>query len=174
MRTTVLTCYPSPAHSHSVCHDKLEAASEARYLRDQLSSMISAPVLLGSQVAKSAAASESELLEGGVVQSDVCVLLLSSNVLRQPLCLLELFYAHKAAVPILPLQLGRDGFEAEEARRIISALPTELGWKDPGALALLHEHVGADLHEIQRAVGPVFRRLRGARPLLWDLSVTDD
>jgi hypothetical protein len=73
-----------------------EAATEARHLKDKLTTMLSSPVFLDSDDLY-----DLRNLLDAVVQSDVLVLLQTTNLLTRPWCLLEIYTTLRNNVPIV-------------------------------------------------------------------------
>ena len=69
------------------------------------------------------------------------LILQTQGVLTRPWCLLELFWAIRCQIPIVPIFLRGDGYDYEEARRLLNDLPAELEKKNPGAVKELEERL---------------------------------
>ena len=99
-------------------------------LHDNLRKMLRARVFLDS----SALTDLRLLLDHGVAESDCLVLMLTRGLLTRPWCLLEILWAHRHDVPILPLVMVNSGFDVESARAYIQHLPTAMGRANPAGL----------------------------------------
>ena len=103
-------------------HYKLEAGADARYLEMVLEASLGANVFVDSNDL----ADLSRLFSHGVLRSEVIVLLSSRSVLLRPWCLLELFEARKAGIPVLTLALHGQGLTPKAARASLAELATTL------------------------------------------------
>eukprot|EP00966_Prymnesium_polylepis_P123469 2854731-Prymnesium_polylepis.1 len=139
-------------------------------VRPELTKMLRAAIYLDS----SSLTDLRELLEGGLAQSDVVVIMLSRGVFTRPWCLLELWQARRSEVPVLPLWLANGGFNVEEAMGYVSRLPTEMGKVDPAGLEVLHEHVGDDIADVQDAAMAVLEEIHPSTCLQWNSSLGDN
>ena len=81
------------------------------------------------------------LFTRGVHRSDALVLLATKDVLTRPWCLLELWEAQRAAVPIIVFVIVGRGFNAPDARSFIERLEHELPARSPDALAMIENYL---------------------------------
>lgn len=131
-------------------HYKAECASTARYLHDLLQKMLGTEAYLDS----SSLSDLRTLFDVGLRASDTLVLLASRSVLTRPWCLLELWEASLAAIPVVVLDVHA-GFDRADARHLLMNLESELEARNPGALAEVESHVlskGATLDELSQAL----------------------
>ena len=92
-----------------------------------------------------------KLVSDGVHKSDSIVLLATKGVLTRPWCLIELLEATRQHIPIIIVHVQGGGFDTDKARRFANGLEGEMASINPSALALLHENIGPDLHELKEA-----------------------
>ena len=83
-----------------ISHYKRESGSDARYIKDVLQPMLGARVYLDSDNLKDLR----DLFEG-VRHSDVLLILATRDVLTRPYCLLELWAAANARIPVIVLNI---------------------------------------------------------------------
>ena len=83
-----------------VSHFKWEAATDARYVKEKLQEKLQQPIFIDSDGLK-----DLRLLQDHVRESDVLVLLQTSTLLTRPWCILEIFTAIKARIPIIALNI---------------------------------------------------------------------
>ena len=110
---------------------------EARYLKEQLEGMLGNGVEIFLDFDN--LQSLQELLRY-VRDSDVFVILLTSEVLLRPWCILEIHAAVSAGIPIVGVSLRGKGYDHTLAQRQLNYLDTELDRSNPGALAVLKEN----------------------------------
>ena len=79
-------------------------------------------------------------LIGHVLDSDVVVLLQSEEVLFRPWCLLELYAAATAGIPIVSLVCSGKGYDFAAAEDHLLHLDTSLPAANPAAVAVLEAH----------------------------------
>ena len=79
-------------------------------------------------------------LIGHVLDSDVVVLLQSKEVLFCPRCLLELYAATTAGIPIVSLVCSGKGYDSTAAEDHLLHLDTSLPAANPSAVGVLDEH----------------------------------
>lgn len=108
-------------------HYKLEAASDARYLKDLLQRMMGAPVFLDSEDLVDLR----DLFEKGVRCSDVLVVLCTTSIALRPWCLCEILEATRAGVPVIPVILEGKGFSSDLLKEQLENLESRLE-KVPG------------------------------------------
>ena len=113
---------PGKRYAVFVSHYKDEAGMEARYLRDLLQKVLRKPCFLDSQNLSSL----NQLFTHGLLCSDTLVLLTTKDVLRRPYCLLELWCAQRAGVPIVILEISGRNFSWTEAERILDDIEGSL------------------------------------------------
>lgn len=121
-------------------HYKIEAAGDARHLKDALSKLLGAPIFLDSDDLTDLR----ELLRI-VARSDVFLLLQTTNVLTRPWCLLEIFTAIKNHVPIVPISIkGGFPYSHSDASVLLSAADStfaaKLDRRSPGSVAIIRKH----------------------------------
>jgi hypothetical protein len=127
-----------------VSHYKAEAATEARHLKDKLTTMLSSPVFLDSDDL----ADLRNLLDA-VAQSDVLVLLQTTNLLTRPWCLLEIYTALRNDVPIVTVAVkGAFVYSFEDALEMLGtadddssnySFADELNKRNAGAATVIQE-----------------------------------
>ena len=71
------------------------------------------------------------LFDEGLQQSDTLVLLASKGVLTRPWCQLELLYAKRNGIPIVPLFIEGSALCVEEMRGYVQNLSSELSESIP-------------------------------------------
>ena len=93
------TCIWKAAKRYSLflCHYKVEAGIEARYLRDLLRRML----VGGTIFLDSAEQTDLRGLFDDVRAADVLVVLATANVFSRPICLLEIWTAMRANIPVM-------------------------------------------------------------------------
>ncbi len=121
---------PGKKYAVFLSHYKDEAGMEARYLRDLLQKVLRKPCFLDSQNLSSL----SNLFTHGLLCSDSLVLLTTKDVLRRPYCLLELWCAWRANVPIVVLEISGRGFSWTDAERILDDIEGSLDSPEAAAL----------------------------------------
>ena len=122
---------PGKKYAVFLSHYKNEAGMEARYLRDLLQKVLHKPCFLDSQDLSSL----HQLFTHGLLWSDTLVLLATKDVLRRPYCLLELWCAQRAGVPIVVLEIAGRGFSWTEAELILDDIEGSVD--SPKAVALI-------------------------------------
>ena len=116
-----------------ISHFKREAATEARMIGQMLEAALDAPVFIDSDNLK-----DLNKLEGHVLESDVLVLLLTTNFLTRPWCLLEIWTAITNRVPIVAISIrGGHPYDYDDAARFLEDLDTLLEKHNPNAMQLL-------------------------------------
>ena len=120
-----------------ISYYRAEAGADARRLQTALEGQLGSPVFLDV----AAADRIDEILTRGVARSGALILLQTQGVLTRPWCLLELFWAIRCQIPIVPIFLRGDGYDYEEARKLLNDLPAELEKKNPGAVKELEERL---------------------------------
>ena len=100
-----------PRHQYAcfLSHYKMEAASEARYLKDLLQRMLDVDVFLDSEDLVDLR----DLFDSGVHRSDVLVVLCTQHIALRPWCLCEILEASRGHVPVMPILLEGKGFSRE-------------------------------------------------------------
>eukprot|EP00929_Paragymnodinium_shiwhaense_P102141 TRINITY_DN65327_c0_g1_i1.p1 TRINITY_DN65327_c0_g1~~TRINITY_DN65327_c0_g1_i1.p1 ORF type:complete len:1298 (-),score=269.62 TRINITY_DN65327_c0_g1_i1:94-3987(-) len=130
-------CNGGRKFSAFLSHYKKECALEARFLQGQLESVFG----FGAQVfVDTEELQDMRLLLSHVRESDCILVLLSSEVLTRPWCILELCTAIEAAVPIVVVDVRGKGFDATDGRKCLTFLDTELDRRNPGAADCLRAH----------------------------------
>ena len=157
-----------------VSHFKVEAGSDARYLKDLLERMLGARVYLDSVDLV-----DLETLVEGVHASDCVVLLGTPGVLTRPWCIVELYSAHARGIPVVLLQIARRELDLDDAARLIDDLETELDRRNPNAFAEVSRRLsGAPLDEVKAALRSVLHldtaHAPGHRPLVFHPHGTDN
>ena len=79
-------------------------------------------------------------LSGHVLDSDVVVLLQSEDVLTRPWCLLELYAAATAGIPIVSLVCSGKGYDFAASEDHLLHLDTGLAASNPSVIGLLEAH----------------------------------
>ena len=142
------TCWVPAAANRFACflsHFKAESGSDARYLRDLLQRMLG-PVFLDSSDLTDLRA----LFTDGVHRSDVLVLL-ATELLTRPWCILELWEAVSNDIPVVVAVRGR-GWNVADACHLLDNLDTELPLRNPGALEEVQRHIDKPLAEVAAAL----------------------
>lgn len=117
-------------------HFKLEAASDARIMKDKLGDILGAPVFLDSDDLMDLRA-----LTDAVKRSDVLILLQTRGLLTRPWCLVEIHTAISANIPIVAVHInGTFKYDFEEAQQFMENFEVELERRNPGAGELLRQH----------------------------------
>merc|ERR1712110_830160 len=115
----------------------------------------------------------------GLFQSDVHVVLLTKSYLSRPWCLLEIWEASRANIPLLPVVItpvhGELGFNLDSAYNEIRALET---WLDPAALAVVQEHLtgqgAASVADLETVLMRMLDRHASTDTILgWDPCASD-
>ena len=120
-------------------HHKLGCAMEARFLKSELERMLGGEIFLDSDDLK-----DLRRLGQHVIDSDVLVLLQSSEVLLRPWCIFEIVTAIDAGIPIVSIVVASKGYDFVEMGNLMLHLDTLLEERNPGAPKLLTE-TGIDL-----------------------------
>ena len=110
---------------------------EARYLKEQLEGMLGNGVEIFLDFDN---LSDLHELLRHVRNSDVFVILLTSEVLLRPWCILEIHAAVSAGIPIVGVTLRGKGYDHQVAQHQLNFLDTELERANAGALAVLKEN----------------------------------
>ena len=157
-----------------ISHFKVEAGSDARYLKDLLERMLGARVYLDSVDLV-----DLGTLVDGVHASDCVVLLGTPGVLTRPWCIVELYSAHARGIPVVLLQIARRELDLDDAARLIDDLETELDRRNPNAFAEVTRRLsGASLDEVKAALRSVLHldtaRAPDHRPLVFHPHGTDN
>ena len=119
-------------------HFKMEAGSDARFLREVLMKMLGTNVFLDS-----ADLTDLRLLmTEGVRQSDVLVILGTASVLTRPFCLLEIFEAVQQGIPVEIVQVASNPLDVDAAFELVDHLEEQLDALNPGAFEQLVLHLG--------------------------------
>lgn len=119
-------------------HFKMEAGSDARFLREVLMKMLGTNVFLDS-----ADLTDLRLLmTEGVRQSDVLVILGTASVLTRPFCLLEIFEAVQQGIPVEIVQVASNPLDVDAAFELVDHLEEQLDALNPGAFEQLVHHLG--------------------------------
>jgi hypothetical protein len=154
-----------------ISHYKAEAATEARHLKDKLTSMLSSDVFLDSDDL----ADLRNLLDA-VAASDVLVLLQTTNLLTRPWCLLEIYTAMRNQVPIVTVSVkGAFVYSYQDALEMLGtaidpsqySFADELNKRNPGAAMLIREQripVHGRLEDVD--IAEMGRSLREHVPLI--------
>ena len=109
---------------------------EARYLKEQLESILSGvEVFLDFDNLQNLG-----VLLQHVRDADVFVLILTSDVMRRPWCILEIHTAVSARVPIVAVTLRGKSYDHAVVQQQLNFLDTELERANPGSLAVLREN----------------------------------
>ena len=116
-------------------HYKTEAAMEARFLQTELEVLLGRKCFLDSDDLR-----DLRLLQQSVRQSDCLILVQSKSVLSRPYCLLELFTAIEARVPIVGVSLqltgGAPSYDFNAAPAFLARLEQTLESANPGAASV--------------------------------------
>ena len=157
-----------------ISHFKVEAGSDARYLKDLLERMLGARVYLDSVDLV-----DLGTLVDGVHASDCVVLLGTPGVLTRPWCIVELYSAHARGIPVVLLQIARRELDLDDAARLIDDLETELDRRNPNAFAEVTRRLsGASLDDVKAALRSVLHldtaRAPDHRPLVFHPHGTDN
>jgi hypothetical protein len=104
----------------------------ARFLKEHLSAKLNKDVFLDSDDLR-----DLSKLKGHVRNSGALVIVQSAEVLQRPWCLLEIYEAIEAKVPIIAINVAGKGYDFAEATNLLMHLDTELDSINPGACDLL-------------------------------------
>lgn len=130
-------------------HFKMEAGSDARFMREVLMKMCREPhptlnfgaaveVYLDSQNLTDLRL----LMIDGVQHSDVVLVLGTKSVLTRPWCVLEIFEAVQQGTPVELVQVVPAVLDLDAAREYVDNIETELDKVNPGAFEAVIKHVG--------------------------------
>jgi hypothetical protein len=119
-------------------HHKAACAMEARFLKEKLGHLLGAQAFLDSDDLFNLTSLIDHVRDSGVL-----AIVQSANVLDRPWCLLELYAAIEAAVPIIAITVQGKGYDFARAADQLLHLETKLDVVNPGACALL-ENEGVD------------------------------
>ena len=117
-----------PLHQHKryacfICHYKAEAGIEARYMRDMLHRMLrGGRVFLDS----SELTDLRHLFELGVERSECLIVLATRGVFTRPVCLLEIWTAARANIPVIVVEIVGRSFAVSEAAELLNRLEHHL------------------------------------------------
>lgn len=118
-------------------HYKLEAAQEARYVKEKLAGELGSSVFLDSDDL-----SDLRTLCQVLLQCDVLVLFLTEGLLTRPWCIIELYTAITNGVPIVALRVaGRYPYDFADAQRFLDNFENALEERNPGAGAVVLQHL---------------------------------
>ena len=117
-------------------------------MHDVLRRMLTCPVFLDSSTLSDLRG----LITDGVHKSETLVLLATKGVLTRPWCLIELFEAKRAGVPIVICELANSGWVLEEQRDFISNLEDVMEVCNPEGLQLLRAHYDGSLTELKETI----------------------
>ena len=127
-------------HAAFLSHFKRECAMEARYFQSNLADLLGCDVFLDSDDL-----TDLRKLLQHVKESDVLLLFQTKGLFTRPWCLLEVYTAVEAMVPIVTVNVkGFHPYDFEDALRCLTFLDTELEKRNPGASKLLADH-GVDV-----------------------------
>ena len=141
-------------YSAFLSHYKIEAASDARYMKEVLERILKQPVFLDSDDLKDLRA----LVDEGVCRSDVVILLQTKGVLTRPWCLVELYAAVRAGIPIVAVNVsGAFPYDYQLAAEVLNTLASPTGKLcelNPGAHAVMTGKDGGveDLMDMQKTL----------------------
>eukprot|EP00947_MAST-08B_sp_MAST-8B-sp1_P004339 g4339.t1 len=121
-------------HAAFLSHFKAECAMEARFLHEQLMHALGCEkVFIDSDDLKDLR----QLLEH-VAESDHLLLIQSKGLLTRPWCLLEIYAAIRAKVPIVTINVrGANAYDFADGVKMLTHLDTMLDERNPGASAVL-------------------------------------
>ena len=112
-----------------ISHYKVEAGDCARILKDRLTPLLGCEPFLDS---------DNVMHLGQLVEqvrlADTLVLLQTKDVLTRPWCLVELYAAVRAGVPIVAVSVTGKGYDHEASKRYLAMLPGSLEEANPGAV----------------------------------------
>ena len=131
-------------------HHKSACSMEARFIKEELERMVpGASIFLDSDDLKDLRA-----LLTHVRNSACLVILQSENVLERPYCLLEIYAAIEAGVPIVALNVIGKGYDFARAVTLLTHLdhPSTMEASNPGASKLVEREAGTDLQAVAHAL----------------------
>ena len=116
---------------------------EARYIKGELERELpGSAVFLDSDDLK-----DLRQLLDCVSKSAVLVVVQSAEILQRPWCLLEIFAAVEANIPIIAVNVHGKGYNFEEAQQFVTHLDTMLEKANPGAVSVLQQQ-GVDVLDV--------------------------
>jgi hypothetical protein len=123
-----------------VSHHKRDCATEARFIKDRLEPLLLNGQNNGEVFLDSDDLVDLRLLLTNVKNSEVLVVVLSSDVIFRPWCILEIFTAAKARIPIISLCVKGKGYDYSSTQHQLTFLDRELDRINPGASDILRQH----------------------------------
>ena len=114
------------------------------------------------------------LFKEGVCKSDVLVILATKGVFTRPWCLMEMWEAARAKIPIVLFPVVGGGFDLADVRHLLGSLSTEMHARNPTCLAEVMAHVKesdgvTDVREVEDVllahIGLVPSLARDGRPV---------
>ena len=140
-----------------VSYYRAEAGADARRLQTALEAQLERPVFLDV----TAADRIDEILTRGVARSGALILLQTKGVLTRPWCLLEIYWALRCGIPIVPVALVGAEYDFESARKLLGSLRGGLVAANPGAVAAIEQQLttlgGIDFKEFAAALNGTVR-----------------
>ena len=140
-----------------VSYYRAEAGADARRLQTALEAQLERPVFLDV----TAADRIDEILTRGVARSGALILLQTKGVLTRPWCLLEIYWALRCGIPIVPVALVGAEYDFESARKLLGSLRGGLVAANPGAVAAIEQQLttlgGIDFKEFAAALNSTVR-----------------
>ena len=156
-----------------LCHEGTdESETAARQLE---AALIAARTNISTHV--DVASDDVALTAGPLQLSNALVLLLSEHVLAQPRCLLQIYLARRARLPIIPVEIEGAGYQFTETKRFLQRLEKGLPATSRAHLASLLET--ADLvrplpNGLQPGVGALGLDLSKTLPALIAVKIRPD
>ncbi|KAL1523059.1 hypothetical protein AB1Y20_018019 [Prymnesium parvum] len=127
-------------------HNKMEAASDCRYLHDVLAKMMQSRVYLDCSDLNDLRT----LLSKGVVQSDCILVIATEAYLTRAWCLLEVLHAARFEIPVVVVGLAGKTWNVPKMRDFVNNMESRLS-RDELELKL-YKHTDRDLSELKTAV----------------------
>ena len=128
-------------------HYKVEAGSDARFMREVLMKMLGVEVYLDSQNLTDLR----QLMSDGVRLADVLLVLGTRSVLTRPWCLLEIFEAVQQGIPIELVIISGNELDIDDAIPFVDNLEVRLEEANPGAYGEVLRIVGRRRDKLLKA-----------------------
>jgi len=151
-----------------VSHVKAEAGSDARFLHDLLRKALRCAVFLDSDTLTDLR----NLFDEGVYESDVLLVLFTPHILTRPWCLLEMYAAAKADVPVLFLHLTTKPYHMENAVAFVRNLEKSLSTSGIDALSAAAPDLQVD--ELKSTLLKLLPDPSGYEPVTFNSNASDN
>jgi len=137
---------------------RAEGGSDARFLHRELERALGRRCFFDGRDATDL----TSILVEGLARSRSLLLLQTKSVLLRPWVLCECYVALRLNLPIVTVRVRDRGYDFDEARDLLHDLSSRLEQAHPGAVAELQSllrPLGADVHEVQRALSDILPNL---------------